>query len=59
MTSSVARGKTRLRAGRSRALDRTGFKLISTGMKQYLTAGANGEAEPPGKQREKLFLTVA
>lgn len=47
-------------AAASRALDRTGFKLLSAGMKQCLTATANGEAEPmSAEQMEKLFLTLA
>ena len=44
----------------SRALDRAGFKILSTGMKQCITATANGEAEPmSAAQMEKLFLTLA
>jgi DNA-binding FrmR family transcriptional regulator len=47
-------------AAASRALDRTGFKILSAGMKQCLTASANGEAEPmSAEQMEKLFLTLA
>ena len=47
-------------AAASRALDRAGFTLLSAGMKQCLTATANGEAEPmSAEQLEKLFLALA
>lgn len=47
-------------AAASRALDRAGFKLLSAGMKQCLTASANGEIEPMSPaQMEKLFLSLA
>jgi len=47
-------------AAASRALDRAGFKILSTGMKQCITATANGKAEPmSAAQMEKLFLTLA
>lgn len=47
-------------AAASRALDRTGFKLLSAGMKQCMSAAANGEIEPMSpEQMEKLFLTLA
>lgn len=47
-------------AAASRALDRTGFKLLSAGMRQCLTASATGEVEPMSpEQLEKLFLTLA
>lgn len=47
-------------AAASRALDRTGFKLLSSGMRQCLTAVAAGEAEPMSpEQLEKLFLSLA
>ena len=41
----------------SRALDRAGFKIVSTGMRQCLTA----EGEPPmtEEQMEKMFLTLS
>ena len=41
----------------SRALDRAGFKIVATGMRQCLTA----EGEPPmtEEQMEKMFLTLA
>jgi DNA-binding FrmR family transcriptional regulator len=47
-------------AAASRALDRTGFKLLSAGMRQCLSASAAGEVEPmSAEQMEKLFLTLA
>ncbi len=47
-------------AAASRALDRAGFKLLATGMRQCLTATAAGEAEPmTPEQLEKLFLSLA
>ena len=47
-------------AAASRALDRAGFKLLSSGMRQCLTAAAAGEAEPISPdQMEKLFLSLA
>jgi DNA-binding FrmR family transcriptional regulator len=47
-------------AAASRALDRAGFKIISTGMRQCQQARQNGE-EPPltEEQLEKLFLTLS
>lgn len=47
-------------AAASRALDRTGFRLLSAGMRQCMSATAAGEAEPMSpEQMEKLFLTLA
>ena len=47
-------------AAASRALDRTGFKLLSAGMRQCMTSAAAGEVEPMSpEQMEKLFLTLA
>ena len=47
-------------AAASRALDRTGFRLLSAGMRQCMTAAEAGEAEPMSpEQMEKLFLTLA
>ncbi|MFJ6215626.1 metal-sensitive transcriptional regulator [Streptomyces sp. NPDC092296] len=42
----------------SRALDRAGFKILASGMRQCLAAGADG---PPMSEEEleKLFLTLA
>lgn len=41
----------------SKALDRAGFKLLATGMRQCLSAGDN--AQMTSEQMEKLFLTLA
>ena len=41
----------------SRALDRAGFKIVASGMRQCMTAGA--DAEMTQEQMEKLFLTLA
>jgi DNA-binding FrmR family transcriptional regulator len=41
----------------SRALDRAGFKIVASGMRQCLTAG--DEAGMTQEQMEKLFLTLA
>ena len=41
----------------ARALDRAGFKIVASGMRQCMTAGA--EAEMTQEQMEKLFLTLA
>ena len=50
-------------AAASRALDRAGFKIIATGMRQCLVAGDGtaGEAAAGGEteQLEKLFLSLA
>lgn len=47
-------------AAASRALDRTGFKLLSAGMRQCMTASAAGKIEPMSpEQMEKLFLSLA
>ncbi|WP_329246329.1 metal-sensitive transcriptional regulator [Actinoallomurus sp. NBC_01490] len=43
----------------SRALDRAGFKIVATGMRQCLTA-ADGETPPfTEAELEKLFLVLA
>ena len=41
----------------SRALDRAGFKIVSSGMRQCLTAG--GEPPMTEEQMEKMFLTLS
>jgi DNA-binding FrmR family transcriptional regulator len=47
-------------AAASKALDRAGFKLLASGMRQCLSATANGEVEPMSpEQMEKLFLSLA
>ena len=47
-------------AAASRALDRAGFRLLSSGLRQCLTATSKGEAEPMSpEQLERLFLSLA
>jgi DNA-binding FrmR family transcriptional regulator len=47
-------------AAASRALDRAGFRLLSSGMRQCLTPAADAEPEPMTlEQMEKLFLSLA
>ncbi|WP_110341158.1 MULTISPECIES: metal-sensitive transcriptional regulator [Prauserella] len=51
-------------AAASRALDRAGFKIIATGMRQCVLAGngddtASAEARADVAQLEKLFLRLA
>ena len=41
----------------SRALDRAGFKIVASGMRQCLADG--GESAVTEEQMEKLFLTLA
>jgi DNA-binding FrmR family transcriptional regulator len=41
----------------SRALDRAGFKIVASGMRQCLTAG--DQAGMTQEQMEKLFLSLA
>ncbi len=41
----------------SRALDRAGFKIVASGMRQCLAA--DGEAPMTEEQMEKMFLTLA
>jgi DNA-binding FrmR family transcriptional regulator len=41
----------------SRALDRAGFKIVSSGMRQCLTA--EGQAPMTEEQMEKMFLTLS
>lgn len=44
----------------ARALDKAGFKIISSGLQQCLTAQATGaDASPDMAQMEKLFLSLA
>ena len=42
----------------SRALDRAGFKIVASGMRQCLSAG-NGDSPMTVEQMEKMFLTLA
>jgi DNA-binding FrmR family transcriptional regulator len=47
-------------AAASKALDRAGFKLIATGMRQCMTPASKGEPKPMSTaQMEKLFLSLA
>jgi DNA-binding FrmR family transcriptional regulator len=42
----------------SRALDRAGFSIVASGLKQCLVEGGD-TAQPDTKQLEKLFLSLA
>ena len=46
-------------AAASKALDRAGFKIISTGMQQCLTQDDTGERKVDVAQLEKLFMSLA
>lgn len=46
-------------AAASKALDRAGFKIISTGMQQCLTQDGQGGQKIDVAQLEKLFLSLA
>ncbi len=43
----------------NRALDRAGFAIIATGLKQCLVEQENGEQSPDLPLLEKLFLSLA
>ncbi|TDP31399.1 metal-sensitive transcriptional regulator [Nocardia ignorata] len=44
----------------SKALDRAGFKIVATGLRECLTETADGEAAPMSiDELEKLFLALA
>ena len=43
----------------SRALDRAGFKIIATGLRQCVTDAASGEPSVDQERLEKLFLSLA
>ncbi|MEV5970479.1 metal-sensitive transcriptional regulator [Streptomyces sp. NPDC051921] len=43
----------------SRALDRAGFKIVASGMRQCLGEGADGDPPMSEEELEKLFLTLA
>lgn len=43
----------------SRALDRAGFKIIASGLRQCLTEGTEGERTVDVAKLEKLFLSLA
>jgi DNA-binding FrmR family transcriptional regulator len=42
----------------SRALDRAGFKIVASGMRQCLAAG-DGDSPMTEEQMEKMFLTLS
>lgn len=46
-------------AAASKALDRAGFKIISTGMQQCIARDGAGNAKVDVAQLEKLFLSLA
>jgi DNA-binding FrmR family transcriptional regulator len=46
-------------AAASKALDRAGFKIISTGMQQCIARDGAGNAKLDVAQLEKLFLSLA
>jgi DNA-binding FrmR family transcriptional regulator len=43
----------------SRALDRAGFKIVASGMRQCLAESAAGAPPMSEEELEKLFLTLA
>jgi DNA-binding FrmR family transcriptional regulator len=43
----------------SRALDRAGFKIIATGLRQCATGESDGDPTVDEKRLEKLFLSLA
>ncbi len=45
-------------AAASRALDRAGFKIVASGLRQCMI-GEGGEDEMTGEELEKLFLSLA
>ena len=45
-------------AAASRALDRAGFKIVASGMRQCLAA-EDGDAPMTEEQMERMFLTLA
>ena len=47
-------------AAASHALNRAGFKLLATGMRQCITPATDGETQPMTiEEMEKLFLSLA
>ncbi len=46
-------------AAASRGLDRAGFKIIATGMRQCMSDRADGKPTLSDAQMEKLFLSLA
>ena len=44
----------------SKALDRAGFKIVASGLRECITADRNGNPAPMTEaELEKLFLTLA
>lgn len=43
----------------SRALDRAGFKIVASGMRQCMAGAEEGTAPMTEAELEKLFLTLA
>lgn len=43
----------------SRALDRAGFKIIATGLRECAAQGRRGDAAAMQEELEKLFLSLA
>ena len=43
----------------SRALDRAGFKIVASGMRQCLADAENGGASMSEEELEKLFMALA
>ncbi|HTW06375.1 MAG TPA: metal-sensitive transcriptional regulator [Acidimicrobiales bacterium] len=47
-------------AAASRALDRAGFKLVASGLRQCLSAQADGRGDVPSEHElERLFMSLA
>ncbi|MEU7815228.1 metal-sensitive transcriptional regulator [Pseudonocardia sp. NPDC049154] len=46
-------------AAASRALDKAGFKIISTGLRQCITEEADGSQRVNEDELERLFLSLA
>ena len=46
-------------AAASRALNRAGFKIIATGLRQCAAGDGDGTAEADTKELERLFLSLA
>ncbi|GAA0922244.1 metal-sensitive transcriptional regulator [Pseudonocardia zijingensis] len=46
-------------AAASRALDKAGFKIISTGLRQCIAEGEDGSQQVNEAELERLFLSLA
>lgn len=46
-------------AAASRALDRAGFKIVVTGMRECVTRPANSQVSPSEAELERLFLSLS